>query len=110
MLVQCIAVDFGPQGVRANAVCPAWVRTPMADALMTELGEQHGTDREGGYRIANADVPLRRATTPEEVAEAIAWLASDAAGYVNGVALPLDGGAKVVDLGLLPFTRETPGA
>jgi 3-oxoacyl-[acyl-carrier protein] reductase len=80
----------------------------MADALMTELGEQHGTDREGGYRIANADVPLRRASTPEEVAEAIAWLASDAAGYVNGVALPLDGGAKIVDLGLLPFSRETP--
>ena len=110
MLVQCIAVDFGPQGVRANAVCPAWVRTPMADALMTELGEQHGTDREGGYRIANADVPLRRASTAEEVAEAIAWLASDAAGYINGVALPLDGGAKVVDLGLLPFTRDAPGA
>jgi NAD(P)-dependent dehydrogenase (short-subunit alcohol dehydrogenase family) len=105
MLVQCLAVDFGPQGVRANAVCPAWVRTPMADALMQELGEQHGTDREGGYRIANADVPLRRAAEPDEVAEAIAWLASDAAGYVNGVALSLDGGARVVDLGLLPFSR-----
>jgi NAD(P)-dependent dehydrogenase (short-subunit alcohol dehydrogenase family) len=105
MLVQCIAVDFGPQGVRANAVCPAWVRTPMADALMTELGERHGTDREGGYGIANADVPLRRAATPHEVAEAIAWLASPAAAYVNGVALPLDGGARVVDLGLLPFSR-----
>jgi meso-butanediol dehydrogenase / (S,S)-butanediol dehydrogenase / diacetyl reductase len=106
MLVQCLAVDFGPQGVRANAVCPAWVRTPMADALMQDLGEQHGTDREGGYRIANADVPLRRAATPQEVADAIAWLASPEAGYVNGVALSLDGGARVVDLGLLPFSRQ----
>src|SRR5262249_31800227 len=40
MLTRCIAVDHGPQGVRANCVCPGWIRTPMADALMDELGER----------------------------------------------------------------------
>ena len=61
-----------------------------------------------GHAYDVRDIPLGRLGTPEEVAEAVAWLASDAAGYVNGVALPLDGGAKVVDLGLLPFAREAP--
>ena len=110
MMVQCIAVDFGPQGVRANAVCPAWVRTPMADALMTELGEQHGTDREGGYASPTPTSRCAARRRPRRWPRR--WPGSPAtrSAYVNGVALPLDGGAKVVDLGLLPFARETPGA
>jgi len=61
MLTQTIAVDFGPLGVRANAVCPAWTRTAMADAAMDELADRRGIDREGAYREANAAVPARPA-------------------------------------------------
>ena len=74
MLTQCIAVDHGPEGVRANCVCPGWVRTPMADEEMAALGERLGTDREGAYDACMVDVPLRRAASPGEVAALVAWL------------------------------------
>ncbi|HZE04095.1 MAG TPA: SDR family oxidoreductase, partial [Solirubrobacteraceae bacterium] len=103
MLTQCIALDYGPRGVRANCVCPGWIRTEMADAAMDELAAARATDRPGAYELAAADVPARRAGDPEEAAAAVAWLASPAASYVNGAVLTVDGGAAVVDAGTLAF-------
>ncbi len=100
MLVKSIAIDFGPMGVRANAVCPAWIRTAMADGSMDELARDHGWTREEAYAYANRLVPQRRAGSVAEAAATVVWLASDEAGYVNGVALPVDGGAAVVDVGM----------
>jgi meso-butanediol dehydrogenase / (S,S)-butanediol dehydrogenase / diacetyl reductase len=100
MLVSTIAIDFADQGIRANAVCPAWVRTEMGDALMDELAAQRGLDREGAYAFANRLVPARRAATLEEVAGTIFFLASDEAAYINGAAIPVDGGARMVNVGL----------
>jgi meso-butanediol dehydrogenase / (S,S)-butanediol dehydrogenase / diacetyl reductase len=104
MLTQCIALDYGPDGVRANCVCPGWVRTAMADSEMDALASRRGgIDREEAYTAAVAHVPARRAAAPEEAAEAVAWLASPAASYVNGAVLTVDGGASVVDVGTLAF-------
>jgi meso-butanediol dehydrogenase / (S,S)-butanediol dehydrogenase / diacetyl reductase len=103
MLTQCIALDYGPLGVRANCICPGWIRTPMADAEMDELGELKDTDREGAYELASSRVPLRRPGTPDEVAAAVAWLASAEAGFTTGAVLPIDGGNSVVDSSSVEF-------
>jgi len=102
MLTQCIALDHGADGVRANCLCPGWVRTPMADSEMDVLGLD---SREGAYAVATQDVPLRRPSEPEEVAAAVAWLLSDDASYLNGAVIPADGGATIVDVGTLAFGR-----
>ena len=101
MLAQCIAVDHGPAGVRANVVCPGWTRTPMGDRAMEGLAG----GRDEAYAEATRHVPLRRACDPEEVAGAIAWLLSDDASYVNGAVLTVDGGSTVVDTGALAFAE-----
>jgi meso-butanediol dehydrogenase/(S,S)-butanediol dehydrogenase/diacetyl reductase len=98
MLVQSIARDYGPQGVRANAVLPGWVRTPMGDEGMDALGAARGLDRAGAYRATHAHVPLRRPADAPEVAEVVSFLLSDAASYVSGAAIPVDGAASVVDV------------
>jgi meso-butanediol dehydrogenase / (S,S)-butanediol dehydrogenase / diacetyl reductase len=103
MLTQCIAVDYGPLGVRANCICPGWVRTPMADGEMDELGELKGTNSEGAYELASSRVPLRRPGTPEEIASAVAWLASEEAGFTTGAVLAIDGGNSVVDSSAMEF-------
>lgn len=106
MLVRCIALDHGPAGVRANCVCPGWVRTPMADAEMDELAPEIGVDREGAYAASVRHVPLRRPANPEEVADAVAWFLSPAASYVNGAVLTVDGGSSVVDVATTLFDGD----
>jgi meso-butanediol dehydrogenase/(S,S)-butanediol dehydrogenase/diacetyl reductase len=103
-LMRSIAVDFGPRGVRANVVCPGWVRTPMGDAAMDSIADVD--DRDVGYRLATRYVPLRRPAMPEEIARCCLFLASDEASIVTGAVLVADGGQTAVDLGGIAFASQ----
>ncbi|MDQ4107521.1 MAG: SDR family oxidoreductase, partial [Actinomycetota bacterium] len=106
-LMRSVALDYGPLGVRCNAVCPGWIRTPMGDASAREIAAERGITVDDAYTLLDAPVPLRRPGMPEEVARCCAFLASDEASYVNGCALIVDGGGSVVDVASLPWSSPT---
>jgi NAD(P)-dependent dehydrogenase (short-subunit alcohol dehydrogenase family) len=81
-LTKAAAVEYAPKGIRVNAVCPGTIRTPMVRGL---------TDPEIEARFA-ALHPARRIGEPDEVAQAVVWLCSDAASFVTGHAMSIDGG------------------
>jgi NAD(P)-dependent dehydrogenase (short-subunit alcohol dehydrogenase family) len=81
-LTKTAAIELGPRGIRVNALCPGAVDTPML----------HRTTPPAELREYVDGTPLRRVATPEEIAAAAVWLCSDAAAFVTGVALPVDGG------------------
>jgi NAD(P)-dependent dehydrogenase (short-subunit alcohol dehydrogenase family) len=87
-LTRAMAVDHAP-GIRVNAVCPGSVDTPMLRWAAETFG---GDDIEGTLRSWGEMHPMGRVASAREVAEAIAWLASDAASFVTGSALLIDGG------------------
>jgi NAD(P)-dependent dehydrogenase (short-subunit alcohol dehydrogenase family) len=83
MFTKSLAVDYAMTGIRANAVCPGFVQTPMTQWRL-DVPELRAE--------VEANIPLRRVAQPEEIADAIALLASDRLNYLNGHALVLDGG------------------
>ncbi len=94
-LTRHLAFDYGPRGVRVNAVCPGGVDTPLiraAAAAGAAQGEAVAKRRAGHAAAMQALMPIARLSTPEEQAAAILFLASDEASYVNGVALDVNGG------------------
>jgi meso-butanediol dehydrogenase / (S,S)-butanediol dehydrogenase / diacetyl reductase len=100
MLTQSLAVDHAGDGLRANVVCPGWTITEMADS---EMAAFDGLSVAEAYAEVTALVPARRAALASEVAAVIGWLLADAASYVNGAVIPVDGGATAVDVGTVPF-------
>lgn len=103
-LMRSIARDYGPQGVRANAVCPGWVTTPMADEEMQPLMAAHNVTLEQAYQLVCRDVPLRRPASAEEIAQVCRFLCSPQASIITGATLVADGGATIVDVPTLAFT------
>ena len=92
-LMRSVAQDAGPHGVTSNAVLPGWVRTAMADKSAAAEAEQRGITPEEVWAERDAMYPVGRVTTPEEVAEVIAFLASEESSGVNGesIAVALGG-------------------
>jgi NAD(P)-dependent dehydrogenase (short-subunit alcohol dehydrogenase family) len=90
-LSKAAALDYAPQNIRINAVCPGIIDTPMMDRFGG--GTHEGKQRE--LASAAAVQPIGRAGKPEEIAAAVLWLCSDAASFVVGAAMVVDGGQTV---------------
>jgi meso-butanediol dehydrogenase / (S,S)-butanediol dehydrogenase / diacetyl reductase len=86
-LARALALDWAPEGIRVNAVCPGIVDTPMLESFFEQLPDSERARRE----FATAQ-PLGRLARPEECAAAALFLASEGASFITGVALPVDGG------------------
>jgi NAD(P)-dependent dehydrogenase (short-subunit alcohol dehydrogenase family) len=86
-LTRTMAAELGRRGIRVNAVCPGYIRTPLNDAISAQLGAEQF---EAGYVASR--IPLGRVGRADEVASAYAFLASDDASFVHGAALVIDGG------------------
>ena len=83
-LTKTAALEYAPAGIRVNAVCPGVIRTPMIERFT-------GGDAEAAAQLA-AGEPIGRLGEPREIADAAVWLCSDAASFITGDAIPVDGG------------------
>jgi NAD(P)-dependent dehydrogenase (short-subunit alcohol dehydrogenase family) len=91
-LMRAVAAEVAGTGVTANAVCPAFVRTQMTERTLARISEVTGRSREEALAVLERSTPLGRLVEPDEVAEAVWYLASEEARAVNGQTLVLDGG------------------
>lgn len=87
-ITRALAVDHGPEGIRVNAVCPGYIRTPL-------LEQWFATIEDGGQKAAGRH-PLRRIGEPADIANAVFFLASEQAAFITGAVLTVDGGLMAV--------------
>jgi NAD(P)-dependent dehydrogenase (short-subunit alcohol dehydrogenase family) len=85
-LTRAMALDHGPAGIRVNAICPGYINTPLMEKWLESV-----PNREETMRQVLACHPLGRIGTPRDVAEAALFLASDAASFISGTTLVVDG-------------------
>lgn len=103
LMTQALAYEHARDGLRANIVAPGWIRTEMGDEEMETM--HIAENLEGAYAKVSEHVPARRAGNSDEAAEAIAWLLSPAASFVNGAVLAVDGGSLVANVGMTFFDK-----
>ena len=90
-MIRTLAVEYGPDGITANAVAPGVIDTPQANDPVNSLGPD-------GVRATGSKVPVRRVGTPEDIAYLYQYLASEQAGYVNGQLIVADGARHLAGL------------
>lgn len=91
-LTKTAAVEFGKYNIRANAICPFFAHTPMVDdSELAQGGTQEDTSKQLGRGC-----PMKRIARPEEIVNVMVMMLSPANTYMNGVALPVDGGVLAV--------------
>jgi NAD(P)-dependent dehydrogenase (short-subunit alcohol dehydrogenase family) len=86
-LTRSMALDFGPEQIRVNAICPGWTRTQLVDEWLRLQPEGAAAEQ----RVLDQH-PLRRMATPAEIANFVSFVASDEASFITGAALVIDGG------------------
>ena len=97
-LTQQAALDYGPENVRCNVVCPGATKTKMFTENMEAFARMLGTNVEDILTRFMKDVPLPRVALPDEMAGICAFLASDDSSFLTGTVIPADGGAAIVDV------------
>jgi NAD(P)-dependent dehydrogenase (short-subunit alcohol dehydrogenase family) len=79
------ALEYAARGIRINAVCPGLIHTPMSDQMIA-------SGQADALKAMEKSIPMGRVGRPEEIADAVLWLCSDAASYVTGQSISVDGG------------------
>ncbi len=97
-LTQQAALDYGRYNVRCNVVCPGATKTGMFTENMEAFAQMTGTNVEDIFARFMRDVPLSRVARPDEMAGICVFLASDDSSFLTAAAIPVDGGAAVVDV------------
>jgi len=94
-ITRTAAANLGPYGITVNAIAPGRMDTPMQRITEESNAIAMGIDLKSYIQSRTVDIPLRRRTTPEEVAEGIVWLATQAASYVTANRLNISGGLEL---------------
>ena len=90
--VEAAAKELAPKGIRINAVCPFYVRTPMTDRVLEEKERLTGITVEESYRLEGEQVPLGYVAEPADIADPLVFLVSHASRYITGAIIPVSGG------------------
>ena len=91
-LIKSLAIEYGPSNITFNNIAPGWTATERLHELAESRSKAAGIQKEQIYGKWAQEVPLARLGKPEEIADAIVWLASERAGYITGQTLIVDGG------------------
>lgn len=92
-LSKVIALEGGDKGVTSNCICPAYVRTPLVEGQIADQAQTHGISEDEVIEKVMLTLPsIKRLVEPEEVAEMAAFLCTEAASFVNGASITMDGG------------------
>jgi 3-hydroxybutyrate dehydrogenase len=92
-LSKVTALEGGPRGVTSNCVNPSYVRTPLVEKQIADQARIHGlAEDEVVEQVMLTESAIKRLIEPDEVADLVAWLAGQGAGYVNGASMSIDGG------------------
>jgi NAD(P)-dependent dehydrogenase (short-subunit alcohol dehydrogenase family) len=94
-LTKTIAAEFGPEGIRCTAICPGFISTEFHEAVNRRLADEKNMDLDAFKAQRYESVAMRRAGTPDEVGQLIAFVCGPGGSYITGVALPVTGGVQL---------------